>query len=94
MIMNKIDTVKSDDNRFYGAGHFDLIFIDKAHRSVYQKYGAVFAYFYSLITGLTATQKKETDRNSCELFEIKDDNPVFACELDQAVQGGRGADGL
>ncbi len=84
-IMNKIDSVKAADHRFYGPGHFDLIIIDEAHRSVYQKYGAIFEYFDSLLIGLTATPKKEIDRNTYELFEIEDDNPSFAYELDQAV---------
>lgn len=84
-LMNKIDAVKTADNRFYGPGHFDLIIIDEAHRSVYQKYGAIFEYFDSLLVGLTATPKKEIDRNTYELFDIEDDNPSFAYELDQAV---------
>ena len=87
-IMNKVDSVKTDDNRFYGPGHFDLIIIDEAHRSVYQKYGAIFEYFDSLLIGLTATPKKEIDRNTYELFDIQDDNPTFAYELDQAVKDG------
>ena len=32
-----------------------------AHRSVYQKYGAIFEYFDSLLVGLTATPKDEVD---------------------------------
>src|SRR5690606_11061726 len=44
-IMNKIDSLKSEDGRFYGVGHFDLIIIDEAHRSVYQKYRSIFEYF-------------------------------------------------
>ncbi|WP_319229952.1 DEAD/DEAH box helicase family protein [Draconibacterium orientale] len=85
-IMNKIDAVKTDDNRFYGVGHFDLIIIDEAHRSVYQKYKAIFEYFDSLLIGLTATPKKEVDKNTYSLFQIEDDNPTFAYELDQAVK--------
>lgn len=87
-IMNKIDSIKTDDNRFYGVGHFDLIIIDEAHRSVYQKYKAIFDYFDSLLIGLTATPKKEVDKNTYGLFEIEDDNPTFAYELDQAVKDG------
>jgi type I restriction enzyme, R subunit len=85
-IMNKIDNVKTDDNRYYGVGHFDLIIIDEAHRSVYQKYKAIFNYFDSLLIGLTATPKKEVDKNTYGLFEIEDDNPTFAYELNQAVK--------
>lgn len=87
-IMNKIDSVKSEDNRFYGIGHFDMIIIDEAHRSVYQKYGAISEYFDSLLVGLTATPKTEIDRNTYSLFEIEDDNPTYAYELDQAVADG------
>ncbi len=85
-IMNKIDNVKNNDNRFYGPGHFDLVIIDEAHRSVYQKYGAIFDYFDSLLIGLTATPRNEIDRNTYKLFGIDDHNPTFAYELDQAVQ--------
>ncbi len=84
-IMNKIDSLKSTDGRFYGVGHFDLVIIDEAHRSVYQKYSSIFDYFDSLLIGLTATPKKDIDRNTYSLFEIEDDNPTFSYELDQAV---------
>jgi len=85
-IMNKIDSLKSEDGRFYGPGHFDLIIIDEAHRSVYQKYKAIFDYFDCLLIGLTATPKTEVDRNTYSLFEIDDNNPTFAYELNQAVE--------
>ncbi|MDL5511734.1 DEAD/DEAH box helicase family protein [Arenibacter sp. M-2] len=87
-IINKIDKVKTDDERFYGVGHFDLIIIDEAHRSVYQKYRAIFDYFDAMIIGLTATPKKEIDRNTYGLFGIEDDNPTFAYELNTAVDQG------
>lgn len=87
-IINKIDKVKTDDQRFYGIGHFDLIIIDEAHRSVYQKYSAIFDYFDAMIIGLTATPKKEIDRNTYGLFGIEDDNPTFAYELNTAVKQG------
>jgi type I restriction enzyme R subunit len=85
-IMNIIDSLKSENGRFYGPGHFDLIIIDEAHRSVYQKYRAIFEYFDSLLIGLTATPRTEVDRNTYGLFEIEDNNPTFAYELTQAVQ--------
>ena len=87
-MMNKIDQVKTDDQRFYGVGHFDLIIIDEAHRSVYQKYRAIFEYFDALLIGLTATPKKDIDRNTYGLFGIEDDNPTYAYELDTAVKDG------
>ncbi|GGG88529.1 restriction endonuclease subunit R [Polaribacter pacificus] len=87
-IINKIDKVKTNDNRFYGVGHFDLIIIDEAHRSVYQKYKAIFEYFDAMLIGLTATPKKEIDHNTYGLFGIEDDNPTFAYELNDAVKQG------
>ncbi|SNR33143.1 DEAD/DEAH box helicase family protein [Flavobacterium sp. ov086] len=84
-IMNKIDSLKSDE-RFYGVGHFDVIIIDEAHRSVYQKYQSIFNYFDCILVGLTATPKKEIDKNTYSLFEIEDDNPTYAYELNKAVE--------
>jgi type I restriction enzyme R subunit len=42
-------------------GHFDLIIVDEAHRSIYNRYKAIFDYFDATVVGLTATQK--TDRS-------------------------------
>ncbi len=41
-MINKIDKEWNNNERFYGIGHFDLIIIDEAHRSVYNKYRAIF----------------------------------------------------
>lgn len=77
-----------DGQRRFGVGHFDLVVIDEAHRSVYQKYGAIFQYFDSLLVGLTATPKDEVDRNTYGLFELEDGVPTDAYDLDQAVADG------
>ncbi len=87
-IMNRIDGVKSGDQRFYGIGHFDLVIIDEAHRSVYAKYKAIFDYFDSLLIGLTATPKTEVDHNTYSLFEIEDNIPTYTYELETAVNDG------
>ena len=87
-IMNRIDSMQDKQSRFYGVGHFDLIIIDEAHRSVYQKYRAIFAYFDAMLVGLTATPKAEVDFNTYELFGIENDNPTFAYELNSAVSEG------
>ena len=91
-ILNRIDGMRDDNQvdsgRFYGVGHFDLIIIDEAHRSVYQKYRAIFDYFDAMLVGLTATPKTEVDHNTYGLFGIEDDNPTFAYELDSAVAEG------
>jgi type I restriction enzyme R subunit len=62
-----------------------FVIIDEAHRSVYQKYQAIFDYFDAILIGLTATPKKDIDKNTYRLFEIEDDVPTFAYELDRAV---------
>lgn len=84
-MMNLIDKVHSEEGRFYGVGHFDLIIIDEAHRSVYNKYGAIFEYFDSLIVGLTATPKDSIDHNTYELFDCPSGDPTFSFGLDEAV---------
>ena len=43
-MMGLIDETAGNEARF-SVGHFDLIIIDEAHRSVYQKYGAIFPLF-------------------------------------------------
>ena len=75
----------TDGQRRFGSGHFDLIVIDEAHRSVYQKYGAIFRYFDSLLVGLTATPRDEIDRDTYGLFELEKGVPTDAYELKDAV---------
>lgn len=87
-MLNCIDGTKKDQTELFSAGHFDLIIIDEAHRSVYQKYGAIFDYFDSLLLGLTATPRGEVDRNTYRLFELDDRQPTYSYELEQAVNDG------
>ncbi|MBI3922410.1 MAG: DEAD/DEAH box helicase family protein, partial [Armatimonadetes bacterium] len=77
-----------DGQRRFGVGHFDLIIIDEAHRSVFQKYRAIFDYFDSLLVGLTATPKDEVDRNTYRLFDLEDGVPTDAYPLEEAVRDG------
>lgn len=86
-MMGLIDSSKNGETRF-SPGHFDLIIIDEAHRSVYQKYQAIFTYFDALLVGLTATPREEIDKNTYELFDIEDKVPTDAYELQQAVDDG------
>ena len=62
--------------------------IDEAHRSVYQKYRAIFDYFDSLLVGLTATPKDEVDHNTYGLFDLEDGVPTDDYDLDEAVAEG------
>ena len=87
-IMNRIDDTRIEAERFYGVGHFDLVIIDEAHRSVYDRYGAIFEYFDALYLGLTATPKDEVDHDTYELFERDSSDPTAAYELSEAVDDG------
>lgn len=84
-MMNKIDNIRNADERFYGVGHFDLIIVDEAHRSIYNRYKAIFDYFDASIVGLTATPKDGIDHNTFELFGCSNEDPTFLYELHQAV---------
>jgi len=77
-----------DTMRRFGPGYFDLIVIDEAHRSVYQKYGAIFGYFDALLVGLTATPKDEVDHNTYGLFGLEDGVPTDSYELSDAIKDG------
>ncbi|MDC1384407.1 DEAD/DEAH box helicase family protein [Crocinitomicaceae bacterium] len=84
-MMNRIDSMQSSDERFYGVGHFDLIIVDEAHRSIYNRYKAIFEYFDSMVIGLTATPKDGIDHNTFELFGCSNEDPTFLYELEEAV---------
>jgi type I restriction enzyme, R subunit len=86
-MMNLVDEIENGVRPF-SAAHFDLIIIDEAHRSIYQKYQALFSYFDGLLLGLTATPRSEIDRNTYQLFELEDKNPTFAFELEDAIARG------
>ena len=83
-MMGLIDETNGNEARF-SVGHFDLVIIDEAHRSVYEKYGAIFRYFDSLLVGLTATPSDHIDRNTYTLFDLEPGIPTDAYELETAV---------
>ena len=87
-MVGKVDEFRSDGTRRFGVGHFDLVVIDEAHRSVYRKYRGIFEYFDSLLVGLTATPKDEVDKNTYDLFDLETGVPTDAYSLDEAVQDG------
>lgn len=83
-MMNLINQMEGDKRRF-GVGYFDLIVVDEAHRSIYQKYKAIFEYFDAFLVGLTATPKAEVDKNTYRLFDLQNGVPTDAYELEEAV---------
>lgn len=74
------------DDRTFGIGRFDLIIIDEAHRSIFNKYKAIFTYFDSLLVGLTATPRDEIERSTYSLFDLEEGLPTFHYEMEEAVR--------
>ncbi len=70
--------------RPFGIGHFDLVVVDEAHRSVYRKYRQIFDYFDSLLVGLTATPKGDIDKNTYDIFDLQTGMPTYAYESESA----------
>ena len=86
-IINSIDTMKNKNgNQLFTPGHFDLIIIDEAHRSIYRKYQSIFEYFDGLLVGLTATPRNDVDKNTYKFFELENNVPTFVYEYDEAVK--------
>ncbi len=87
-MMGLIDGKTGADERNFGPGHFDLIIIDEAHRSVYQRYRAIFGYFDSYLVGLTATPRDEVDRDTYSLFDLEPGVPTDSYDLEEAIEAG------
>ena len=86
-MMNAIDETRGKDgNRLFSPGHFDLIIIDESHRSIYKKYRDIFDYFDASLVGLTATPKSDIDKNTYAIFDLENNLPTFAYELDEAIE--------
>ncbi len=77
--------IDAEDKRFT-TGRFDLIIIDEAHRSIFNRYGTIFEYFDSLLVGLTATPKDEVDANTYHIFGCEAGTPNYAYSLEDAVR--------
>ncbi len=88
-LINIIDTEKDGEARAYGVGHFDVIIFDEIHRSIYNKYRAIFNYFDGLKIGLTATPVDfESEKNTYELFGLQSGNPTYNYDLEKAIGDG------
>jgi type I restriction enzyme R subunit len=86
-MLNRIDDV-GEGSRQFGPGSFDLVIVDEAHRSIYQKYQVLFEYFDALLVGLTATPRQEVHRDTYRTFELEPGVPTFAYELTDAIGDG------
>ena len=87
-MMGLIENDLHGEQRRFGVGHFDMVIIDEAHRSVFHKYRAIFEYFDAFLLGLTATPKDEIDRNTYSLFDLETGVPTDAYSLEEAVKDG------
>lgn len=81
-MINYIDS----DTKGFSTGRFDLIIIDEAHRSIFKKYSSIFAYFDSLLVGLTATPRDQVDANTYRIFGCESGVPTFSYGLEEAVK--------
>ena len=74
-MMNCIDEAKDEDGgKLFTCGHFDLIIVDEAHRSIYKKYKDIFTYFDAHIVGLLQRPKTKSTRTPMKSLNW---NPVF-----------------
>lgn len=66
-------------------GYYDLIVADESHRSIYQRYKAIFDHFDAIQLGLTATPTDYIDHNTFELFDCGDGLPSYYYSYEQAI---------
>ena len=65
---------------------FDLIVLDECHRSIYNKFIDVLAYFDAIQIGLTATPANFIDRDTFKHFQCDGRSPAFLYSYDTAVK--------
>ncbi|MBS4027194.1 MAG: DEAD/DEAH box helicase family protein [Ignavibacteriales bacterium] len=65
---------------------FDVIISDECHRSIYNKFTDVLAYFDAVQIGLTATPAEFIDRDSFKFFDCDNSIPTFLYTYDVAVK--------
>jgi type I restriction enzyme R subunit len=74
-----------DETQHLSPHFFDFIVVDESHRSIYNTFGEVLAYFKTITLGLTATPTDIIDHNTFELFHCEDGIPTFAYTYEEAV---------
>ena len=76
----------------FSPAEFDVIVADECHRSIYNKYTDILAYFDGIQIGLTATPAHFIDRDTFKFFETDGTAPTFLYPYDIAVKEGYLAD--
>ena len=87
--VSTVQTLSSEGSKNFqnfGAGAFDLIIYDEAHRSYYDRQNIVMKYFDGLKIGLTATPSKGDSRNTFALFDCEDKTPTVEYSYEDAVR--------
>lgn len=88
-MLNSIDSRRKDDgSRLFTPGYFDLIILDESHRSIYNKYQDIFAYFDAMLLGLTATPKADMDHDTYGFFDLPQGEPTDNYDYRDAVEQG------
>ena len=85
ILVSTLQTLELCFEKFSPAA-FDLIVADECHRSIYNKFSDVLAYFDAVQIGLTATPAHFIDRNTFRFFETDGAAPTFLYTYDQAVK--------
>ena len=86
-MINAIDVeMNADGKPAFSSGHFDLIIVDEAHRSIFRKYKVIFDHFDAIMVGLTATPRNEVDRNTYDFFHVEHGVPTYVYEYATALQ--------
>jgi len=64
---------------------FDLIIMDEAHRSLFNKFKGIIDYFDAYKVGLTATPKDKVHASSYELFNCDSEKPTYEYTYEQGI---------
>ncbi len=83
-----ISIIKDTSNCPFGIGHFDLIIVDEAHRSLFNKYAEIFHYFDALMIGLTATPRNDIHKSTYKVFNLDDETPNYEYDVVKGVKDG------
>ena len=70
----------------FDVGFFDLIIADESHRSLYNRYRQLFAYFDCYQVGLTATPVDFVSRNTFRIFGCEGQDPTANYTYDEAIK--------
>jgi type I restriction enzyme R subunit len=91
LYVSTLQTLELCYNEFSPA-EFDLIVSDECHRSIYNKFTDVLAYFDAVQIGLTATPAQFIDRDTFKFFDCENAIPTFLYTYEKAVEEGYLAD--